>query len=152
MPIALLLFAGSAVWADYDVLLEKEPNLACREIADRLRSAGLDGRFATNTANRDRAACTAFFLNQKFIALPNERDAITLQSKLDARGIRFLYRWSDADYGLSYDWPEPQLRSLLATKKWSKAIGFRLDTKRRLDVYQRITSPSANCSYCQSCQ
>ena len=141
VPIILLAFAASAGTAEYNVLTQKESNITYREIAAKLRSAGLDDRFATNTANRDKAACTAFFLNQKFIALPNDLDPAVLQSKLDARGVVLLFDWFDPLYVRSNAWPQPQLRSLLGDKNgdknWTKQLSIRLDSKRRLDVYKR---------------
>ena len=137
VPMILLAFAASAVAAEYDVITQKESNVTYREIAAKLRSAGLDDRFATNTANRDKAACTAFFLDQKFIALPNDLDPVALQSKLDERGVVLLFDWFDPLYVRSNLWPQPQLRSLIDDKNWTKQMSIRLDSKRRLDVYKR---------------
>ncbi len=108
-----------------------------RQMARELNDAGLSGTFATNTWNRDKAACLAFFLNRKFVAMPYDTDAATLQAKLDAAGVTLLTDWYDPNYTNDPAWPEPQMRALLQSGGWEKARSIKLDSKRRLDVYRR---------------
>jgi hypothetical protein len=115
------------------------PGVSDRQIARRISDAGLSGRFATNTPNRDRASCVAFFLNQKFIALPPDHDPVILQNKLDSAQVRYLYRWFDPLYADSRAWPEPQVRLLVEDGVWTKKRTIRLDSKRRLDIYERLS-------------
>ena len=140
-------FAGSAAWGLYLVLLVYHPALTDRQVAKSISAAGLKGLFAANTNNRDRASCLAFFLGQKFIAMPQDLDSSMLQSRLDADGVQFIYRWFDPIYADSPDWPEPQTRLLLGDGQWIKKRSLHLDSRRRLDIFQRIpaaTQPGAS--------
>jgi hypothetical protein len=138
--IIAVCFAGSGVWGLYSLINTAHPNLTDRQIARSIVSSGLSGVFATNTPNRDRASCVAFFLNEKFIAMPPDLDATVLQSKLDADEVKFIYRWFDPNYAEGSDWPEPQTRSLIADGDWVKKRSIHLDSRRRLDIYQRTAS------------
>ncbi len=111
--------------------------ISYRELASEIEHSGLQGTFATNTWNRDKAACLAFFLNRKFMAMPYDTDVTVLQRKLDAAGISLLTNWYDPNYANDAAWPEPQMRALLQSGAWEKAKTIHLDSKRRLDVYQR---------------
>jgi hypothetical protein len=145
--IVAIGFAASAAWGLYLALSLYHPNLTDRQVARSIQADGLNGFFAANTNNRDRASCLAFFLNQKFIAMPQDLDAPTLQSKLDADGVQFIYRWFDPSYANSADWPEPQTRLLLGDGRWIKKRSLHLDSRRRLDIFQRIpvaTQPGAS--------
>ena len=135
--IIAICVAGSGAWGIYSALTAPHPAINDRQVARLVTDSGLNGMFASNTANRDRASCVAFFLNQKFIALPLDVDAKILQSKLDSDGVRFLYRWFDPNYADSADWPEPQMRLLMDDGDWVKKRSIHLDSRRRLDIYER---------------
>jgi hypothetical protein len=140
--IIAICFAGSAGWGIYSAVSAPHPNLSDRQIARSIADARLGGLFASNTANRDRASCVAFFLNQKFIALPLDLDPAILQSKLDADGVVFLYRWFDSNEANDAEWPEPQVRLLLRDRQWVKQLTIHLDSRHRLDIYRRAAPKS----------
>ncbi|MBV8780081.1 MAG: hypothetical protein JO353_01675 [Phycisphaerae bacterium] len=140
VPLVLIAFAGSAAWADYDVITQKQSRVTYRQIAAELKSHGIHDRFVTNTANRDKAACTAFFMDQKFIAMPNDRDPSVLQLKLNERGVVYLFDWFDPQYADSDAWPEPQTRAILGDGMWIEQFRIRLDSKRSLVVYKHRPS------------
>ena len=137
IPLTLVAFGVSAAWADFGELREKQENLTYRQIAADIQQHQMNERFATNTANRDRAACVAFFLDQKFIAMPPDRDAKILQSKLDEAGIQYIFYWNDPLYTSNHGWPEMQTRLLLTDGLWTKQLAIHLDSRRRLELYGR---------------
>ncbi len=131
--------AGMSIYTELNVYYPKVPY---RQIAQRITDVGLSGCFATNTPDREEASCVAFYLQQKSVALPRDQDAATLQQKLDERHVHILYRWFDPQYENATFWPEKQVRLLLADGDWVKKLSVRLDRKRRLDIYERVSPTS----------
>jgi hypothetical protein len=143
---AAVCFAVAAAMSVEEELGVWYPKVPPREIARRVEQAGLAQMFASDTWGRENAACVAFFLRKKSVALMRTDRLDELENRLDQQGVKVFYYWFDPQYVDAQYWPEPQARMLIASGLWEKRLSIRLDRKRRLDIYTRVestTRPSA---------
>jgi hypothetical protein len=103
------------------------------QVAQLLRKKHLDGLFTSSDSNK--GVNVAYYLNRKIVLIPYRQDWETIDRELSAASVEEVLVWTDSRLDGPDSFPRLLAGMLVQGGKWKLALGDKIDSVRRVDVY-----------------